>query len=169
MKKKSCIVTFDDGLEGVYKNAYPIAQKYNIPFTMFVIINSMENEGCITWNEAKEMQDSGLVTIASHSMDHPEFTKLPVNEAVENVNNSYKSIEDNLGNQTIKIFTYPYGLNTEEQRIALKENGYIQNLTDNKINKSKQLDLYGLHRCYPLSDSIYKMILKIYYRSIRYN
>ncbi|MBQ3415201.1 MAG: polysaccharide deacetylase family protein [Clostridia bacterium] len=169
LKKKSCIVTFDDGLEGVYKNAYPIAQKYNIPFTMFVIINSMEKEGCITWNEAKEMQDSGLVTIASHSMDHPEFTKLPVNEAVENVNNSYKSIEDNLGNQTIKIFTYPYGLNTEEQRIALKENGYIQNLTDNKINKSKQLDLYGLHRCYPLSDSIYKMILKIYYRSIRYN
>ena len=54
LKKKSCIVTFDDGLEGVYKNAYPIAQKYNIPFTMFVIINSMEKEGCITWNEAKE-------------------------------------------------------------------------------------------------------------------
>jgi hypothetical protein len=42
-------------------------------------------------------------------------------------------------------------------------------LTDNKINKSKNLDLSRLHRCYPLSDSIFKMTLKIFYRSIRYN
>ena len=38
----------------------------------------------------------------------------------------------------------------------------------NKINKSKDLNLYGLHRCYPLSDSLFKMELKIIYRSIRY-
>ena len=50
----------------------------------------------------------------------------------------------------------------------LKEAGYIINLTDNKINKSKNLNLYGLHRCYPLSDSTFKMELKIVYRSIRY-
>ena len=56
----------------------------------------------------------------------------------------------------------------EEQIENLKKEGYIQNLTDNKINKSKDLDLYRLHRCYPLSDSIYKMMAKIIYRSIRY-
>ena len=50
----------------------------------------------------------------------------------------------------------------------LKKEGYIHNLTDNKINKSKDLDLYRLHRCYPLNDSIYKMMAKIIYRSIRY-
>ena len=32
--KKSCIVTFDDGYEGVYENAYPIAKKYNIPLVI---------------------------------------------------------------------------------------------------------------------------------------
>lgn len=167
--KKSCIVTFDDGYEGVYENAYPIAQKYNIPFTMFIIINNMETDGAITWQQAKEMTDSGLVTIASHSMNHPEFTSLSVQEAVINVNQSYENIEQKLGNSDIKIFTYPYGLHTNEQIQALKEEGYIQNLTDNKINKSKDLNLYGLHRCYPLSDSIYKMMAKIIYRSIRYD
>ena len=55
-----------------------------------------------------------------------------------------------------------------EQLEPLKEAGYIINLTDNKINKSKNLNLYGLHRCYPLSDSTFKMELKIIYRSIRY-
>lgn len=169
LSKKSCILTFDDGYEGVYENAYPIAQKYNIPFTMFIITDNMETQSCITWEEAKEMQDSGLVTIASHSMDHPEFTSLSVEEAINNVNNSYKIIEEKLGKQKQKVFTYPYGLYTEEQIIALEKEGYIQNLTDNKINNSNNLNLSRLHRCYPLNDSICKIMLKIIYRSIRYN
>ena len=167
--KKSCILTFDDGCEGVYKNAYPIAKKYNIPFTMFIITDNMEKPGVITWEQAKEMQDSGLVTIASHSMNHPEFTSLSVEEAVKNVNTTYEIIESKLGKQELKIFTYPYGLYKEEQIVELEKQGYIQNLTDNKINKSKNLDLSRLHRCYPLEDSVFKILVKIFYRSIRYN
>ena len=169
LNKKSCILTFDDGYKGVYKNVFPIAKKYNIPFTAFIITKNMGNTGVFTWEEAKEMQDSGLVTIASHSIDHPEFTKLTTEEAVKNVNDSYKIIEEKLGEQKTKIFTYPYGLYTEEQINQLEKEGYIQNLTDNKINKSKKLDLSRLHRSYPLSDSIFKMILKKNYRSFRYN
>ena len=167
--KKSCILTFDDGYDGVYENAYPIAKKYEIPFTMFVITENMNTPGCITWEQAKEMKESGLVKIASHSINHPEFTSLSTQEAVENVNKSYEIIEQNLGEDKVKVFTYPYGLHTEEQLQALEEEGYIQNLTDNKINKSKSLNLYRLHRDYPLGDSIYKILLKIMYRSIRYD
>lgn len=167
--KKSCLLTFDDGYEGVYENAYPIAKKYNIPFTIFVITDNMNTQNVITWEQAKEMQDSGLITIASHSINHPEFTSLTVEEAVNNVNKSYEIIENNLGKQKLKIFTYPYGLFTEEQIIALEKEGYIQNLTDNKINKSKNLDLARLHRDYPLNDSPLKVIIKIIFRSIKYD
>ena len=169
IKKKSCIITFDDGYEGVYENAYPIAKKYNIPITLYVITDNMDKDGLLTWDEAKEMQNSGLVTIASHSINHPQFTDLGLEEAVNNVNTSYEIIEQNLGTQEPKIFTYPYGLYTDEEINALQNEGYIQNLTDNKINKSKSLDLARLHRCYPLSDSPVKIIIKIAYRSIRYN
>ena len=161
-------MTFDDGYEGVYENAYPIAKKYNIPFTMFIIIDNMEQEGVITWDEAKQMQDSGLVTIASHSMNHPEFTNLDTETAVSNVNESYNKIEEKLGKTNLKIFTYPYGLYTNEELDALGKEGYIQNLTDNKINRSKKLNLSGLHREYPLNNPVWKMILKIEYRSMRY-
>ena len=135
---------------------------------MFVITNSVGADGCASWEELKEMQDSGLALIASHSTNHTEFNKLSVEETLENVNNSYKSLEENLGEQKTKVFTYPYGLYSEDQLNPLKEEGYVINLTDNKINKSKDLNLYGLHRCYPLSDSLFKMELKIIYRSIRY-
>lgn len=136
---------------------------------MFVIIDNMGEDGVITWDEAKEMQDTGLVTIASHSTNHIKFSEVSPEIAKENVNKSYEEIEEKLGPQKIKIFTYPYGLYTNEQLEELNKDGYIQNLTDNKINKSKDLKLNGLHRCYPLSDSIYKMMAKITYRSIRYN
>lgn len=167
--KKSCIITFDDGCEGVYKNAFEVARKHQIPFTMFVITDFVGQENRITWEEAKQMKDSGLVTIASHSTEHLDFSKLTVEQALEDVDNSYKKIEEQIGPQNVKIFTYPYGLYKDEQCEALRNKGYIQNLTDNKINKSNLLDLSKLHRCYPLNDSIYKMQLKIIYRSIRYN
>ncbi len=169
LKKNSCLITFDDGYEGVYENAYPIAKKHNIPITIFIINQEVGNEGFFDWDKAKEMQDSGLVTIASHSMDHPEFTSLSTEEAVENVNNSYKEIEEYLGEQKVKVFTYPYGLYTEEQSKKLKECGYIQNLTDNKVNESNKMDLRKLHRCYPLNDSPTKMKFKLLYRTLRYD
>ena len=166
--KKSCVLTFDDGCKDIYTNAYPILQKYNIPFTMFVVTNAVGADGCASWEELKEMQDSGLALIASHSTNHTEFNKLSLEETLENVDSSYKALEENLGEQKTKVFTYPYGLYSQEQLEPLKEEGYVINLTDNKINKSKDLNLYGLHRCYPLSDSLFKMELKIIYRSIRY-
>ncbi len=166
--KKSAVLTFDDGYEDVYKNAYPILKEYNIPFTMFIITDYMGTNTYMTWDEAKDVQNSGLGIIASHSQNHEDFSKLSVEQAVENVNNSYKTIEENLGNQKIKIFAYPYGLYGEGQSEALEKEGYIVDLTDNKINKSKDLNVYGLHRCYPLNDSVFKMKLKIIYRSIRY-
>lgn len=167
--KKSCIVTFDDGYKGVYQNALPVAKEYNIPITIFVITDRMEEEGIINWEEAKEMQDTGLVTIASHSTNHADFSGLTEEESKNNVNMSYSIIEEKLGKQDTKIFTYPYGLYTKEEIEILKQEGYIQNLTDNKINKSENLNLYELHRCYPLDDSIYKIIAKIIYRTIKYN
>ena len=169
LKKLSCLVTFDDGYSGVYENVFPIIKKYSIPITIYVITDNMGKPGVITWEQAKEMQNSGLVTIASHSTNHPEFTSLSTEDAVNNVESSYKLIEENLGEQDPKIFTYPYGLYTDEQIDSLREKGYIQNLTDNKVNNSKHLDLSRLHRCYPLSDSTAKMIVKLIYRSIRYN
>lgn len=169
LKKLSCIITFDDGCLGVYENAFPIIKKYSIPITLYVITDNMDKPGVLTWEQAKEMQNSGLVTIASHSINHPEFTSLSTEDAVNNVNKSYDIIEEKLGKQETKIFTYPYGLYTDEQVEALKNEGYLQNLTDNKINESKNLDMARLHRCYPLSDSVVKMIVKIIYRSIKYD
>lgn len=169
ISKWSFLITFDDGYEGVYKYAYPIAKKYNIPMSTFEIDENVGGEGCFSWQEAKEMHDSGLISVYLHGLQHLEYNKEPTEKLLEQTEQAYKNLTTNLQDNTIlKVFTYPYGLYRDEELEALGNKGFIQNLTDNKINQSNKLNLHGLHRCYPLSDSILKILIKIQYRTIRY-
>jgi peptidoglycan/xylan/chitin deacetylase (PgdA/CDA1 family) len=169
ISKWSFLITFDDGYTGVYKYAYEIAKKYNIPMTSFLVDNTVGKEGCYNWEQAKEMYDSGLIKIYSHGLEHANYDTKEAEELVKETNQAYESLTTNLHDEEIlKVFTYPCGLYTEEELEQMKEAGYIQNLTDNRINLSDKLNLYGLHRCYPLSDSVFKILVKINYRTIRY-
>lgn len=166
--KKSFLITFDDGYKGVYKYAYPFAKENNIPITSFIINSNVGADGYYNWDEAREMDKSNVVFIYSHSMKHDEYDGYLPEDLLLDVNESLKEIEKELGHSISKIFTYPYGLYSNEGAELLKDNGIVQNLTDNKINQSNKLNLYGLHRMYPLEDSVFKILLKMEYRNIRY-
>lgn len=167
--KWSFLVTFDDGYDGVYEYAYEIAKKYNIPMTSFVIDDCVGAEGYYTWEQAKEMHDNGIMSIYSHGLTHARYNEKTEEELVQETESAYANLTEKLEDENLlKVFTYPYGLYTYEQRVALEEAGYVQNLTDNRINLSNKLELSGLHRDYPLDDSVFKIILKIQYRAIRY-
>ena len=167
--KWSFLITFDDGYTGVYENAYEIAKKYNIPMTSFLIDDTVGIPGYYTWEQAKEMNDSGLMHIYSHGLSHRQYDQETTETLVNETEQAYTSLVSNLQDkELLKVFTYPYGLYTEEERQALENEGYIQNLTDNKINTSNNLDLSGLHRQYPLSNSALKIFLITQYRLIRY-
>ena len=167
--KWSFLVTFDDGYTGVYKYAFEIAKKYNIPMTSFEISDTVGTNGYYTWDEAREMKESGLMSIYLHGYTHTQYDKETPERLLSDTNKAQEDLENNLeDNNILKVFTYPYGLYTNEELDALGKEGYIQNLTDNKINRSKKLNLSGLHREYPLNNPVWKMILKIEYRSMRY-
>ena len=169
ISKWSFLITFDDGYTGVYKYAYEIAKKYNIPMTSFLIDDCVGIPGYYTWDEAKEMSDSGLISIYSHGLEHLEYDKLPTETLVEKTNIAYENLKKNLEkDDLLKVFTYPYGLYTEDELNTLKSLGYVQNLTDNRINMSDTLNIYALHRSYPLNNSVFKILLKIQYIVIRY-
>ena len=167
--KHSFLITFDDGYMGIYKYAFKIAKERNIPMTSFAIDDKVGEAGYYNWEQAKEMHYDGNISIYSHGLEHIEYDKVSPQELVESTNIAYEKLKNKLKDDNLlKVFTYPYGLYTEEDVIALGNEGYIQNLTDNKINRSRTLDLKRLHRCYPLDDSALKILLKIEYRTIKY-
>jgi peptidoglycan/xylan/chitin deacetylase (PgdA/CDA1 family) len=170
LPKKCCIITFDDGYESIYKYAFPIAKEYNIPMTSFAIDNMVGKPNYYTWDEAREMHDSGLMSIYSHGLEHIEYDKVDATKVLEDTNKAYEHLTTELNDpDMLKVFTYPYGLYSEESVKLLEEAGYIQNLTDNLVNRSKTLNLSKLHREYPLNDSVFKIIIKTHYRVVRHD
>lgn len=80
----------------------------------------------LSWQEAKEMQASGLVTIGSHTMTHPILTRVDHDSARSEIARSKSMIEERLG-APVELFAYPNGKedNFDEDIIEmLKDAGY---------------------------------------------
>lgn len=79
LPKKPIILTIDDGWRGVYLNAWPLLKEYNMKAVLAVIGEYMDiatyypdeddriGTYYCTWDELKEMSESGHVEIVSHT------------------------------------------------------------------------------------------------------
>lgn len=125
--KKKVIITFDDGYLSNYELAYPLLLKYDMKAEIAVITAVIDTAGDIfpnfcNWDMVKEMSDSGLVEIGSHT----NFLHNPKNGgmAYENEENgilraSPEEVKEDIALSSEKIekrtgikptcFTYPYG------------------------------------------------------------
>jgi peptidoglycan/xylan/chitin deacetylase (PgdA/CDA1 family) len=71
--RKAVVITFDDGDRSVYDYAFPILKKYGFKATYFVITahvgRQWEGLELLTWSQLREMKESGVFEIASHTND----------------------------------------------------------------------------------------------------
>ena len=127
LPEKPILVTLDDGYYSNYEYIFPILKKYNVKASIFIVTDKIGKEidgkKYLNWEQCREMQDSGLVEIFSHSKKHVFYDKLPVRMIRDDVIKSYKIIEENLGSKKLKVFAYPYGAYTKETVWSLKLNG----------------------------------------------
>lgn len=105
-----------------------------------------ENKPYMTNSQIKELLNLGY-TIGSHSMSHPDFSKLSEDDAKNEMINSKITLEKTF-NVSVTNFAYPYGIRAS--KIIEKEilqNGIYDmllgtksNLTNNNQNKSWERD-----------------------------
>ncbi|MFQ5588554.1 MAG: poly-beta-1,6-N-acetyl-D-glucosamine N-deacetylase PgaB [Nitrospiria bacterium] len=77
------LITIDDGRQSFYENIFPILKLYNYPAVLSIVASwaehgfqpspragrKYEKITPMTWRQIKEVADSGLIEIASHSFD----------------------------------------------------------------------------------------------------
>ena len=68
--EKPVLLTFDDGYDDNYTELFPLLKKYNVKATIFVIVNDLGKIHKLTRDQVRELSDSGLVSIQSHTMSH---------------------------------------------------------------------------------------------------
>gem|GEM_PF-4858924 len=70
--------TFDDGYVSLFKSVYPLARKYKIPVTAYVVTGPRYwgIPGYATKDHLWTMHNSGLVEIGNHTRDHLHWASL---------------------------------------------------------------------------------------------
>jgi biofilm PGA synthesis lipoprotein PgaB len=70
----SVFLTFDNGLEGVYRYAYPLVRRYHVHITVFLIGDRVlgrwrPGDRFLAWDQIERMARSGLVAFESETYD----------------------------------------------------------------------------------------------------
>ncbi len=145
--KKSVVITFDDGYEDNFTNAYPILKDYNFKATIFIITDLCNQGGLyIKFPQMKEMINNGI-EIGSHTLDHSKLSKLTYDEQVYNLKQSKKVIDEKLG-INCRYLSYPYGKYNKTTVNASKEAGYDMAFTTKGKWAYKSNGIYTLNRVY---------------------
>lgn len=142
---RTLAITFDDGYYNNYKYAYPVLKKYNLPATIFVIINKIGTPGYLSWEEIKEMSDSGVVTIGSHTMAHLWLPDVAPQVLEKEVNESKRILEKKLG-KDVRLFCYPIGAYDKKVEKAVEGAGYACAVTTNPGRLRSSGDAYAIKR-----------------------
>lgn len=126
--EKVTAVTFDDGYENVYWNAWPVLRELHLPATVFVTTAYLDS--CrpfpfddwglihfgrapaqtwrpLTWAECREMAVSGLIEVGTHSHTHRDFRGKP-GAFQQDLRTSIELLKRRLGIQKV-TFSFPWG------------------------------------------------------------
>ncbi len=175
LPSKAIAVTFDDGYQDNYENAYPILKKYNIPATFFLTTGfigtgeipvwdkeyyTAEKALMLSWEQVREMSYSDI-SFGSHTLTHPFLTRIPRKQAQREIRLSKDIIEQQIG-KTVTTFAYPSGNFDSEIKGIVKEAGYSAAVSTIAGHNSAHDDVHALkrnvmqlqsvcHRLFPLS------------------
>jgi peptidoglycan/xylan/chitin deacetylase (PgdA/CDA1 family) len=145
LPEKPVLITFDDGYEDNYVNAYPILKQYGFKATIFVITDYLsQNSAYLTWEQAREMQAGGM-TIASHTMQHKPLTELGDAELKRELEGSKAAIEYQMGAQNVYL-AYPTGAYNLKVMKQVEEAGYKGAFTIKYGGVNAASSLYALER-----------------------
>lgn len=121
LKGNELSITFDDGYKDNLTYELPIAEKYGIPITIFITTSILDENNQLPWDkdyknhqaylttkDIETLSMNDLVTIGSHTLNHPRLRDLLKENQYFEMKKS-KEVLQNITKKNIDIMAYPYG------------------------------------------------------------
>ena len=145
---KPVVITFDDGFLN-QQTAFNLLKKYQMKATFYVINGGQSSGWCIgadrrygdpiqpgggcgdtymNWNQIRDLDRSGLITIGAHTVDHLNLASLDAQFQAREIAGSKFGIEQQLGH-SIRHFAYPYGAYNGTTIRLVREAGFASAVT----------------------------------------
>jgi peptidoglycan/xylan/chitin deacetylase (PgdA/CDA1 family) len=151
---KSVVITADDAHKTVFSDMLPLVRKYNIPVTLFVYPSCISNASyAMTWEQLKQLQQTGLFDMQSHTFWHPNFKrekkKLKPAEYQKLVDTqltkSKASLEKRFGAK-VDILAWPFGIYDDDLEKDASKAGYVMAFSIDRRNASKSEEMMSQPR-----------------------
>ncbi len=164
------VVTADDGWESVYTYMYPVIKKLNIPVTLFIYPESISSgKHYLSWEQLKELKNTGLFDIQSHTYSHPNFkiAKRKLSPAAyekfvqRELYTSKKILDEKMG-INVTLLAWPFGIYNDYLENEAAKAGYAMAFTIGYHTANKSFKPMAQPRFMivdKLSDQTYKIIL----------
>ncbi len=157
LNKKSVVLTFDDGFEDFYVNAYPVLQKYGFSGCVFLPTGYISNKrmifkgrACLIWDEVCELSKNGIL-FGSHTVNHEQLLYKKREDVRYEIIASKKAIEDRISKSVVS-FSYPYAYPEGEKKFVsylkdiLIENSFKNGVSTRTGKTSMGDDIFFLKR-----------------------
>jgi peptidoglycan/xylan/chitin deacetylase (PgdA/CDA1 family) len=150
----SLVITVDDGHKSVYTDLFPFLKKYRIPVTLFVYPSALSNASyAMTWDQLREMKESGLLDFQSHTFWHPNFKnekkRLKPAEYENFVKTQLKKSKEKLErelNVKVDMLAWPFGIYDDELINKAIGAGYVAALSMDRRHTSISDNIMALPR-----------------------
>ena len=116
---KTFVLTFDDGYQDFYTEAFPLLKQCGFAATVFLATDRIRDtavrvEGAdyLTWSEVRELHAEGM-TLGSHSVTHADLRSLGPEQIDYELGYSKECIEQKTGS-AVESFSYPFTLPEED-------------------------------------------------------
>lgn len=149
LPEKPVMITFDDGYYNNYLNAFPILKEMGMKAVISIIVSetdkyselqeNRENYSHLTWEQIREMMDSGLIEFQNHSYGLHKNGKQAARKGIgkkpgESTEAYQQAIREDVEKGQARFvemtgyapiaFTYPFGTVSEDSYPVLEELGF---------------------------------------------
>lgn len=149
LEQKAVVLTFDDGYLDNYRHAYPVLKKFGLKATIFLVTGwsgreretedrrrifshqecrQLQESGtagrmALTWPEARQLEEEGLVRVESHTHEHTKELFADVAALRESLRLSQEALQRHLGKKSTCL-CWPGGRYNAASLEAAREFGF---------------------------------------------
>lgn len=153
---KTVVLTFDDGFQNFFSEAFPVLEKYGFRATVFLVTEfcgknndwagnppELPSSKVLSWEEIRQLHGLGI-EFGGHSRTHPDLTKVSDSRVESEIVESKAVIENALGGE-VTTFAYPFGKFNPDVKQTV-EKSYKAAVSTNLGKVRAGSDLFSLER-----------------------
>ncbi len=146
MERQMNVDEYELSIKRIYEQEMNMSEYYHKYYDVPIDNNLCMNMS-LSWEQLREMLDSNLLTIGSHTMSHPALTRISDEDIVKQLSESKHRIKEML-NVDVCHFSYPHSMQNAHVRDWVRQTGYVSAAVGFGSPIRRGYDAYSLDRVY---------------------